>query len=127
MGTSDKSKLIVLVDDDETNNFICKKMLKIFDPSIQTKEFMDPTEALRYLKNNSNDEVSLLLLDLNMPKINGWQFLDSLNGEDLRSNVVILTSSIDPNDVQRARDKDKVKDFWTKPLTLDMLGKYFAE
>ena len=126
MGNNVTHKLIVLVDDDETNNFICKKMLKIFDPSIKTMEFMDPTAALNYLRDNTTDRISLLLLDLNMPKINGWQFLENMAADMVSSNVVILTSSIDPNDVQKAKQENKIKDFWTKPLTLDMLGKYFA-
>ncbi len=121
------AKLIVLVDDDETNNFICKKMLSIFDPTIETREFMDPTAALQFLNESNSEKISLLLLDLNMPKLNGWQFLEKMIDNQVASNIVILSSSIDPNDVQKAKNESKVKDFWTKPLTLDMLGKYFAD
>ena len=119
------SKLIVLVDDDEINMFICKKLLKIFDPEIETMEFLDSTSALEFVKRNTN-KISLLLLDLNMPKLNGWQFLDKITMEDIGSEVVILSSSIDPNDFQKAKKEGKVKDYWSKPLTLDMLTKYFA-
>lgn len=126
MKTDSSSKVIVLVDDDETNMFICRKLLKIFDPEIQTLEFLDPISALDYFKSGVKSKISLLLLDLNMPKINGWQFLDNLTSENFDSDVVILSSSIDPNDFQKAKTEGKVKDYWTKPLTLDMLGKYFA-
>lgn len=119
------SKLIVLVDDDEINMFICKKLLKIFDPEIETMEFLDSTTALEFVKSNNN-KISLLLLDLNMPKLNGWQFLDKISMENIGSEVVILSSSIDPNDFQKAKKEGKVKDYWSKPLTIDMLTKYFA-
>lgn len=126
MKTNSTPKKILLVDDDDTNNFICRKMLQIFDPNIQTIEFLDPVAALRYLQEEQCEDVSLVLLDINMPKMNGWQFLELLDKQTFHKDVIMLTSSSDPGDHQKAKRDGKVKDFWTKPLNLNMLSAYFS-
>jgi CheY-like chemotaxis protein len=118
---------IMLVDDDSTNNFICKRMLHIFNPNIKTIEFMDPVEALDYLNENGQKNVQLLLLDINMPKINGWQFLENLVASQPESDIILLTSSIDNKDKLKAEKNQRVKEFWTKPLSIQMLKEYFAK
>ena len=58
----------------------------------------------------------ILLLDINMPGITGWEFLDQLNALGLQANVYMYSSSIDPDDVKEARNYPMVKDFINKPL-----------
>ena len=122
----DEHKKVMLVDDDDTNNFICRRMLKIFDPTIEVIEFIDPEAALEYIKRENEEEVSLLLLDINMPKINAWQFLENLGKDKKEYDIIILTSSIDPKDRMRARQVENIKGFWTKPLSLEMINGYFS-
>ncbi|MBC7914621.1 MAG: response regulator, partial [Pyrinomonadaceae bacterium] len=67
----------------------------------------------------------LILLDLWMPKLTGWNFLDSFNSiaalESANTSIYIITSSIDPVDKQRAQLYSSVKGFLTKPASFDML------
>lgn len=122
----EENRNVVLVDDDDTNNFICRRMLHIFDPSIQIVEFIDPEVALKYLIKKEEKRIKLLLLDINMPKINAWQFLENLGNDLEDSDIILLTSSIDPKDRLRAKQIENVKGFWTKPLSLEMISEYFS-
>jgi len=122
---ADENKKVILVDDDDTNNFISKRLLQIYDPKISVTEFIDPEAALASFRNGQQPNVKLVLLDINMPKINAWQFLESLGAMD-HSDIIILTSSIDPKDRLKAKELDSVKGFWTKPLSLEMINGYFS-
>jgi CheY-like chemotaxis protein len=122
----EENNRVMLVDDDDTNNFICKRMLAIFDPNIQVIEFIDPEAALAFFNQEYKKDIKLLLLDINMPKINAWQFLEHLEDRSQEYDIIILTSSIDPKDRMRAKQMTKIKGFWTKPLSLEMIDNYFS-
>lgn len=79
------------------------------------KTFTDPLEAMAFIQLNPNN-IECLFLDLNMPEINGWQFLERMNAE-LRMPVFILTSSMNSDDQAKANDFSVVKEFISKPLT----------
>ncbi|RZK10831.1 MAG: response regulator [Flavobacterium sp.] len=89
-------------------------------------------EAMKYLEKpetieeNSNAEQSLLiLLDLNMPVMDGWEFLEQfstkLQNQYTTTKIILLSSSIDPNDIKKSKDFSMVVDFLPKPLTKEML------
>lgn len=122
---TETNKKVILVDDDDTNNFISRRLLNIYDPNIHVTEFIDPEAALSSFKEGKQSDAKLVLLDINMPKINAWQFLESLK-ELKGSDVIILTSSIDPKDRLKAKEITFVKGFWTKPLSLEMINGYFS-
>lgn len=122
---TDENKKVILVDDDDTNNFISRRLLQIYDPKIRVTEFIDPEAALASIKEGSQSNTRLVLLDINMPKINAWQFLESLGSLE-GSDIIILTSSIDPKDRLKAKEIHAVKGFWTKPLSLEMINGYFS-
>lgn len=122
---NEENKKVILVDDDDTNNFISRRLLHIYDPTINVTEFIDPEAALTSFKEGKQSDAQLVLLDINMPKINAWQFLESL--KELKcSDIIILTSSIDPKDRLKAKEIQTVKGFWTKPLSLEMINGYFS-
>ena len=81
-------------------------------------QFDSPVKALEYLKGNVPD---LILLDLNMPEMDGWVFLSLLEERKIDVDVVIISSTIDPSERARAHDFKSVKDFLTKPLTYDKI------
>ncbi|MFL0683456.1 MAG: response regulator [Algoriphagus aquaeductus] len=114
---------IFLVDDDPINNLINKRLLGKTGISEQIREFLGGEEALDVLKEVSSDHTLLIFLDINMPVLNGWEFLNKYleyfpNRTD---KIVILSSSIDFQDRQRASEYQIVSGFLEKPLTLDKI------
>lgn len=119
---------ILLVDDDPICHLITSKLIKRYT-SNEVEAFTDPMEALVQLKWRASHErdrfPDLILLDIDMPRMDGWQFLDEfhqLPEEILGSaSIIMLSSSNHSNDAQRARQYRAVKDFFSKPFTEDMV------
>ncbi len=108
-------KYIVVVDDDPINNIITEKRFASVIEDLEMKVFEWASEALDYLK-DTLEMPDLVLLDLNMPGITGWDFLDRCQELDIEVDVVILTSSIDNQDIEKADTYANVKAFISKPL-----------
>jgi PAS domain S-box-containing protein len=106
---------IWIVDDDQVITYITEHMLINADSSLKISSFLSAKMALEKLR---LDGVApdILLLDINMPGITGWEFLDQLSALGLKANVYMYSSSIDPDDVKEARNYPMVKDFISKPL-----------
>ncbi len=104
----------MLVDDQKLTNFINKKLLEVTNFAPHVIDFTLPEQALTHLNEDTPD---LIFLDLDMPLVSGWQFLDTLKTKGIHINVIILTSSMSNQDKERARDYDTVVEFLTKPLT----------
>lgn len=75
--------------------------------------FESPTVALEWLSTNPAD---ILLLDINMPEMKGWQVLDELERRGINIQVKMLTSSMDPHDVEESKNYGMVSGFLNKPL-----------
>ncbi|MDP2388157.1 MAG: response regulator [Bacteroidota bacterium] len=119
---------IMLVDDNPDDNFFHERVIRKNQVAncIISKE--SAKEALAYLKSetkNDAEQIDIIFLDINMPGMNGWEFLDEYNKLDraLQSEVVIvmLTTSDNPDDRLKATKWNFVSDFKTKPLTKQML------
>ena len=122
--------LILLVDDDESVNYLNKRMLLNFDSEITLVALFNGAEAIRKIitLNESfceNDSV-LVLLDLNMPILDGWGFLDEFKkiqyALKYTVNIFILSSSFNPLDIEKAKQNSLVIDYICKPLTIDKLN-----
>jgi CheY-like chemotaxis protein len=120
--------LIMCIDDDPITLMLFKKVAQ---KASFTKEIINATngeEALALINNIMNEDIKphLLFLDLNMPVMGGWEFLDSFNNSNYyRSNntkVIILTSTIDPKDIKKASTYNNVIEFLSKPITVEMLN-----
>lgn len=117
-------KKIVLIDDDATTNYLNKLIVERSNLVDKLFVFNSASEALSFIRENEKDIVgSLILLDINMPIMNGWAFLETygetyMNG---KSKVVLLTSSIDPNDKSKAETYPQVVDYKSKPLSNKLL------
>ncbi|MBP7511348.1 MAG: response regulator [Bacteroidia bacterium] len=124
-------KNVLLVDDDDVTLMICKLRLKKsqFCEEVHTAD--NGEEAIQFFKNQlSLSEVErsipeLIFLDINMPIINGWDFLDefekSYSGFFPNVKIKILSSSVDPKDLEKASNHPLIMGFITKPLTDDNL------
>ena len=129
---------VYLIDDDEINNFICINILKKIDFSSDVVAFESGAEALEALTNvidgNEQDQIpDVIFLDINMPIMNGWDFLEEYKKIKGKLNkdvsLFMLSSSIYQADVEKSKQYSEVLDFVTKPLNADVLNdikqKYF--
>ena len=111
---------VVIVDDDSVVLFLHKVLVKKTMEPNQVLEFDNATAALQFLCNRPNDSTPLLiLLDINMPVLSGWDFLDTLQQHEPGSNlfVVMVTSSINFSDRKNSEKYPLVFDYLEKPLT----------
>lgn len=117
---------IVLVDDSNLTNIINKSLIKRHSQSIAVKVFEDSEEALYYVSNST--EPKLIFLDLNMPKLNGWQFLELVEKNKLEHlKIIILTSSVDIKDKEKAQLDKLVTNYINKPLTKEDFKEFYQK
>jgi CheY-like chemotaxis protein len=119
----------IIVDDDPLSNKICKLTLdRVFDkPEIQI--FTNPEAALEYVRTEYKGRAvkdTVLFLDINMPLMSGWEFLQYFRKleDDIRKcfTIYILSSSVDSSDIERANDDKDIKKYLVKPITVDMIN-----
>ncbi len=118
----------IVIDDDAINNILCRIIIKQNFPGAVVHEFTDPELALSFINENYSKENApnaLAFLDINMPKVTGWEFLDEFRVYDdnikNRLKIFILSSSFDPLDLNRAANDELVADYIEKPFTKELL------
>lgn len=118
---------IFLVDDDPINNLINKRLLGKTGASASIKEFLEGENALQLISQLSSEHRLLVFLDINMPVMNGWEFLNQYQElfPNRKDKILILSSSIDFQDRQRAKEYEVVTGFLEKPLTLEKIAAFF--
>ncbi len=116
-------KHILLVDDDPINNLITKRKLIKAKPEITLNIVESASEALAYLKNPDKNRPQLILLDINMPDVDGWQFLQEFNQMNMSIKIIIYTSSIDEYDYEKSKDYPQIQDYIVKPLDEDKVNR----
>ena len=127
----------IIVDDDEIVTFLQKKIVSKCELDPDPYSFKDAGAALNFLNKDSDPEMNyLIMLDINMPNMNGWEFLENLKKvpDNDRFHVVMVTSSIDRKDKRDAANDPHVVDFIEKPVSarhcaklkgISKLEKYF--
>jgi CheY-like chemotaxis protein len=117
-----------LIDDDKVFHLISHKMLQRSGIEVAVSNFFDGEEALASLKKSiEQQEVipQIILLDIRMPKMDGFTFLDEYAKlpEEVTNHIKIflLTSSIDKNDIERAKNHPALKGFFNKPLSFEAI------
>lgn len=112
---------VLIIDDDDIVLLVERKMLQRCDISAHPISFKGGKPALRYLSEIGNEEAVLILLDINMPEMNGWEFLSQLEQLGRKNNifVIMVTSSIDRYDKEVAQRYSMVIGFIEKPITAD--------
>ncbi|HEY8934212.1 MAG TPA: response regulator [Cyclobacteriaceae bacterium] len=118
-----KLNCIMLIDDNPDDNFFHERVIRKCDAAENIIVMQAATVALEYLQSKPDMCPDLIFLDINMPGMNGWEFLEEYNKLDksLQSRVIVimLTTSENPDDQIKA--VNIVTDFKTKPLTKEML------
>ncbi len=116
---------ILLIDDDYITTLINKKILQRELSDIATYDFSSASLALNFLKEdrNSRNVFFIIFLDINMPEINGWEFMEILEKDfsHLKIHIHLLTSSIDQKDKRRAQEYKPVQSYIVKPLNQSKL------
>jgi len=114
---------ILLVDDDDVTNFLSREMLRIYMPSPKIDTTLNGQEAIDYLLSRADDPEQLpdiILLDINMPVMDGWEFLAEF--EKLKRpgfekiHIIMFTSSVYYEDIGKAKTYSIVTDIFSKPL-----------
>lgn len=113
-----KRKSILIVDDDRVQQMINKRLFKKRDPDLDLHIFENPLEALEWVGSNS---AGIILLDINMPEMSGWEFLDWMVERGINIEVKMLSSSIDPEDEERSKQYGMVSGFLIKPLKKEVM------
>lgn len=129
-----ENPLVMLVDDSKVDLFLNQKFLDVSNITNNILPFLSARKALQYLEDNMNcpEKLPLLiLLDVKMPDINGFQFLDHFNKmhnsleRDIK--IIMLSSTIDPKDLDRAKANQHVFDILRKPLNPSKLKELLIE
>jgi CheY-like chemotaxis protein len=114
---------ILLIDDDNIQHFIAKATLKKLGQELNLLSYLEASDALTYLATLSSEDLpTFILLDLNMPNMDGWEFLDHYKNLPHRTDIIIVTSSIDVNDINKSKEYTDVKQFVSKPLDAEKLN-----
>lgn len=119
----------MLVDDDEITNLINVALLSRDHDKKDVIAYTNARKALDYLKELvavSSDKIpAVIFLDINMPLMDGWEFLEEFQklpaGSFSKCSVFMLSSSIDLEDVEKSKEYPVVQDFISKPLTIQKL------
>lgn len=131
-----RKKNIMLVDDDKIFNFLSEKTISSLGLANEIHFATNGKQALGLLdeyKNGNIEKPDIIFLDLNMPIMNGYEFIEAFALMDLPEKstitIVVLTSSADPNDLARAKELG-IKYYFNKPLTKEeikrMIGQEFS-
>lgn len=120
-----KFNCVLLIDDDEITNFINVNLLEDMHITDRIEIATNGKEALDFLKNSVDCCPELILLDINMPLLDGFEFLEHFKMLDLPgkddTKMIALTTSSNPKDIQKLQDFG-VNDLINKPLTKENLN-----
>lgn len=113
---------VLLVDDDVPTNFIHEVILKKTNRFKQIHSVLSASEALNYLEAK---RPNLIFLDINMPALSGWDFIDQFRSLpiDQKEDIVIVmvSTSMDPKDRQRAEVCTEIQEFVSKPISVEKI------
>jgi CheY-like chemotaxis protein len=126
-------KCIMLVDDNPHDNFFHERAIKKNNLATLVITETSGAEALEYIKTKTDPNADLIFLDINMPGMNGWEFLQEFDKLDKKLQkpiiIIMLTTSDNPDDLAKAKKWSCVADYITKPLTKermeDVITKHF--
>ncbi|QFT92130.1 chemotaxis-specific methylesterase [Roseovarius sp. THAF9] len=111
---------VMLIDDDTFFHVACERLMRRSGLVKKLLAFPMAEDALEFLSRPDRPEIDVLFLDVNMPRMGGFAFLEAAVarfGKDFcRMIIVMLTSSVDPRDVERAKQFRAIDEFVNKPL-----------
>jgi CheY-like chemotaxis protein len=117
---------LLVIDDDDINIFIIKKIVAKTGFNVEMVSKNDGQLAIDYLaslEDNHERFPHLMLIDINMPILNGWEFLEAYENLSLavKGDMYMLSSSVYENDIEKAKTYKSIKGFISKPLSIERL------
>ena len=116
--------IVCLIDDDKVYQYTAKMILETTGLTNDIKTFFNGKEAIDFLSDPDNQQVDIIpdviFLDINMPIMNGWNFLQSF--DEIRKNlpkkviIYVVSSSVDESDIHRSKNFESVTDYIIKPI-----------
>jgi len=127
-----KLKCILLIDDDEPTNFLNKLILEEMNCAEHIEVAKSGREAINFLTANPLEKMNkdillpdLVFLDINMPAMDGWEFLDIFDvfntARKKKAVTIMLTTSLNPDDETRSKTIEQVHGYKRKPLSREMV------
>ncbi|MFZ4106031.1 response regulator [Flavobacterium sp.] len=120
-------KSILLIEDDLAINYFHKRLFLKLEISNSVLPFFNVSDALKELVNLnttlSKNDLVFIFLDINMPEIDGWSFLEEF--DKIRSTLIgefkifFLSGSINPEDIEKAKNNNLVTNYYAKPLMME--------
>lgn len=121
----ENTALVYLIDDDQLQHKINNVVIRKVAPDTEIRGFFNGFEAIAEMKMSDNATLpDVIILDLNMPVMNGYEFLEAFSKMELSKgiDIYVLSSSIDKDDVEKCMTYDAVKGYLTKPLRRDQIA-----
>jgi CheY-like chemotaxis protein len=118
---------VLLVEDDPITVMVCDRIIKMSSFAEKVKSCENGKVAIQYLSGLSEDcsAPAIIFLDINMPVMNGWEFLEEFDKIKSRfktlPRIYLLSSTVDPEDYKKAKKFTLVQDFISKPLSKEAL------
>ncbi|MDO3695212.1 response regulator [Wenyingzhuangia sp. chi5] len=114
----------ILIDDDNISNFINERMIRIEYPDAEVVPYTNPIKGLEFISTHLTKKY-FLFLDINMPEMTGWEFIEQINQADINVKenlqIYMLSSSVEPSDLERVKNYDNIVGFIEKPLNSKFL------
>lgn len=122
---------IVLVDDNKATNYIHEKFIKKVNTNIAVNSFQMGVNALKHLKTEGAKNPYLLFIDINMPTMDAWEFLENFKTlapiVQKNGKIYLLTTSLKPSDKNKLVNFNFVKEIIAKPLNETVLKRLLHE
>lgn len=114
---------VLLVDDNEADNVYHNRVFRKLGAEERLVVYDSSQEAMDFLKDETQAaSIDLVFVDINMPVMDGWTFVERLDQTGFEKPVVMMSSSMNPDDHSRAMSYRCVQEYLIKPLTREVLG-----
>ena len=119
------STCVVLIEDDQAMNYYHQRLFVKQDFADEVLSYHSAKEALNGIKSLQQVTLLYIFLDLNMPQMDWWHFIEELEKLKFDSNtqikLFVLSSSVNPNDMMKAKQNSAVTDYLSKPLSIETI------